>query len=163
VEAGELHLAHERFDLRELVERLGATFAPQAERRGLVFTLDIDPIEAIVTADARRVEQVLYNLLSNALKFTPRGTLVLRLAREDGSFVVTVVDSGVGIRAEDMDKLFRAFSQIETGRSGLREGTGLGLAISKSLAESMGGRITARSEWGKGSSFAFTLPAGGHA
>jgi signal transduction histidine kinase len=163
VEAGELHLANEDLDLRALLERLGAVFAPQAERRGLAFTLDIGENAAIAAGDARRDEQVLINLLSNALKFTPSGNIALTLARADDSFVIAVADTGVGIRSEDMDKLFRPFSQIETGLPELREGTGLGLAISMRLAQAMGGRIAAESAWGKGSRFAFTLPAGGKA
>ena len=163
VEAGELSLSREAFDLRALLERLGAAFAPQAARRGLGFGLDIGQGEAGVTGDARRVEQVLNNLLSNALKFTTEGQITLRLAREGDAFVIAVADTGVGIKAEDMGKLFRPFSQIETGLPGLREGTGLGLAISLHLAQAMGGQIAAESAWGKGSRFTFTLPAGGKA
>ncbi len=159
VEAGELHLAHERFDLHALIERVGAAFALQAERRNVDFILDIERVELVTYGDARRVEQVLNNLLSNALKFTPDGRITLACKRENHAFVVSVADTGVGIRAEDMDKLFRPFGQIETGRSGIREGTGLGLAISKRLVEAMGGEVRASSEWGKGSRFSFTLSA----
>jgi len=163
VEAGELHLAPERFDLSALLQRLGAAFAPEAERRGLEFTVDVGEHEASIVGDARRVEQVINNLLTNARKFTPRGSVALTLAREGDFFVIAVADSGVGIKAADMDKLFRPFSQIETGLPGISEGTGLGLAISKHLVEAMGGEIRAKSEPGKGSRFAFTLPAGGNA
>lgn len=163
VEAGELSLARERFDLRALLERVSAAFAPQAERRGLALRLDVGENESVVMGDARRVEQVLNNLLSNALKFTPRGAITLTLAQNGGSFVIAVADTGVGIKPEDMDKLFRPFSQIESGLPELHEGTGLGLAISNHLVEAMGGQVVAESEWGKGSRFTFTLPAGGHA
>ncbi|EXI77862.1 MAG: Non-motile and phage-resistance protein [Candidatus Accumulibacter appositus] len=160
VEAGELHIAHERLDLRALIARLGEVFGPLAARRGLAFGLDITENEAMVIGDRRRLEQVLNNLLSNALKFTPRGCINLSCRKEGDSFVVAVTDTGVGIKTEDMDKLFRPFSQIETGLAGLREGTGLGLAISRSLVEAMGGHISAESEWGQGSCFALTLPCG---
>jgi PAS domain S-box-containing protein len=160
VEAGELSFARERFDLHALLARLGTAFAPQAGQRGLRFTLDVSLSEAIITGDERRVEQVLNNLFSNALKFTPRGSITLGCTRQGDSYVVVVTDSGVGVKSEDMDKLFQPFVQIETGLPGLREGTGLGLAISKRLAEGMGGQITASSEWSQGSCFSFTLPVG---
>ena len=159
VEAGELHLAHERFDLRALLQRRATAFAQEAARRGLAFTLDLGGNESVATGDARRVEQVLNNLLSNALKFTPGGNITINCSREGDSYVIAVADTGVGIKLEDMDKLFRPFSQIDPGLRGVREGTGLGLAISMHLAQAMGGQIAAESEWGKGSRFAFTLPA----
>ncbi|MBI3523463.1 MAG: PAS domain S-box protein [Betaproteobacteria bacterium] len=161
VEAGELHLASERVDLHAQIARLGGVFAALAERRGLAFALGIGKGEAIVTCDARRVEQVLNNLLSNALKFTQRGNIELGCVRANDTFTIAVTDTGVGIKSEDMDKLFHPFSQIETGLPELREGAGLGLAISKHLVEAMGGHIFAESVWGKGSRFVFTLPAGG--
>ncbi len=159
VEAGELNLTHERLDLCALCERMAAAFAPQAERRKLTLMLDLDRIDCIAYGDGRRVEQVLNNLLSNALKFTPSGQITLAYRREGNRFVVSVTDTGIGIKADDMDKLFRPFGQIETGLAGLREGTGLGLAISKHLVEAMGGEVAASSEWGKGSCFRFTLSA----
>ncbi|OIP16333.1 MAG: hypothetical protein AUK51_10945 [Comamonadaceae bacterium CG2_30_59_20] len=158
VEAGELHLAREPFDFSALLDRVGAAFALEAGRRGLAFKLLPCPQPVLLRGDARRIEQVLNNLLSNALKFTPSGTITLACAGEDHGLVVNVSDTGVGIKPEDMNKLFRAFSQIETGLSGLREGTGLGLAISKHLVEAMGGEVRAESTWGQGSRFSFTLP-----
>jgi signal transduction histidine kinase len=163
VEAGELSLACERFDLRALLGRLSTAFGLQAERAGLNFTLEIGESELFVMGDTRRVEQVLNNLLSNALKFTPRGDIKLSCARAGGVFAIAVADTGVGIKLGDMDKLFRPFSQFETGLPELREGTGLGLAISKHLVEAMGGQLTAESHWGKGSRFTFTLPTGDNA
>lgn len=160
VEAGELRLAHEPFDLRGLLERVSAAFSRESEHRRLSFSLRMDARQALVTGDERRVEQVLNNLLSNALKFTPHGSITVALTRDHEAFTVTITDTGVGIRREDLGKLFRAFSQIETGLPGIREGTGLGLAISRHLVEAMGGHISVESEWGQGSRFAFTLPAG---
>lgn len=160
VEAGELSLARERFKLRALLERLGATFSPEAARRGLAFELSICDDDCCVTGDARRVEQILNNLLSNAFKFTPQGGIKVDCTSAADTYTIAVSDTGVGIKAEDMDKLFRPFSQIETGLPELHEGTGLGLAISLHLAQAMGGQITAESAWGKGSRFTFTLPRG---
>jgi PAS domain S-box-containing protein len=159
VEAGELHLAREPFDFGALLDRVGAAFALEAGHRGLAFKLAPCPNAVPLTGDARRIEQVLNNLLSNALKFTEHGTITLACEREDHGLVVSVSDTGVGIKPEDMNKLFRPFSQIETGLSGLREGTGLGLAITKHLVEAMGGEVRVESAWGQGSCFSFTLPS----
>ena len=163
VEAGVMRLAHERFDLRNLLQRLGAAFELESERRGLAFTLRIGDGEALVNGDESRVKQVLNNLLSNAHKFTTQGSIEVALTRDRDVFTVSVTDTGVGIRRDDIPRLFRAFSQIETGLAGVSEGTGLGLAISKHLVEAMGGQISVESEWGQGSRFAFTLPAGNSA
>lgn len=88
------------------------------------------------------------------------GSITLACARADHSVAISVTDTGVGIKAEDLDKLFRPFSQIENGMAGLREGTGLGLAITKHLVEAMGGEVRVQSSWGQGSCFGFTLPLG---
>jgi hypothetical protein len=106
-----------------------------------------------------RVKQVLYNLLSNAIKFTPRGGEVSLTAREvDGQVEIACRDSGIGIRREDLPRLFREFEQIEPEGGVKPVGTGLGLALSKRLVELHGGTIWAESELGKGSTFRFTLP-----
>lgn len=163
VEAGELRLAREPFDFAALLARVGAAFALEAGHRGLAFKLVPCPGVVQLTGDTRRVEQVLNNLISNALKFTAHGSITLACEREDHGVLVSVSDTGVGIKAEDLNKLFRPFSQIETGLSGLREGTGLGLAITKHLVEAMGGEVKVESNWGQGSRFSFTLPITGQA
>ncbi len=157
IEAGEMNLAHLDFDLHAVLEKLGAMFAPQVERRGLVFKLDVGVTPIMLTGDARRVEQVLNNLLSNALKFTTQGSIELACVRTAHEWVISVTDSGRGIKAEDMGKLFRPFGQIDNGHPGLHDGTGLGLAVSKQLVEAMGGHIEASSVPGQGSCFRFTL------
>ena len=160
VDAGRLSLVREPFDLRELLEQSVRTFGGEAGRRGLRLALDLRAPDARAVGDRLRVEQVLNNLLSNALKFTSRGTVEVRLeAGGEGSFAVTVADTGTGIRHEDLGRLFRPFGQVETGLPGAREGTGLGLSIAKRLVEAMGGSISVASEWGAGSRFTFTLPA----
>jgi signal transduction histidine kinase len=122
--------------------------------------LDTGTGPALARGDERRVAQVVSNLMSNALKFTRDGAVAIRLARNGDEVAVCVADSGIGIKAADMDKLFRPFSQIESGLQVTREGMGLGLAITKRLVEAMGGRIEVASAWGDGSRFTFTLPAG---
>jgi len=163
VESGEIKLVSKAFDLHPMLERLGMAFAPEAAGRGLAFKMDIGAKESIVTGDACRVEQILNNLLSNALKFTPSGAITLACTRKGDAYVFAVSDTGVGIKSEDMGKLFRPFSQVESGPTVIQDGIGLGLAISRRLAEAMGGSITAESEWNKGSRFTFTLPAGSSA
>ena len=160
VETGELRLSYGTFDVAALLQRLGTTFAPQAARRGLELALDTGAGPAMVRGDERRVAQVVNHLLSNALKFTREGSIVIRLARSGDEVAVSVTDSGIGIKAADVDKLFRPFSQIESDLQVTREGMGLGLAIAKRLVEAMGGRIEVESAWGEGSRFTFTLPAG---
>ena len=113
---------------------------------------------SVVTGDERRVRQVIFNLLSNAVKFTPTGGQVdVSATRVDGEMRVSVADSGPGIAAKDLDRIFEEFQQTEAGAR-QREGTGLGLALSKRFVEMHGGRIWCESEIDKGSIFEFTLP-----
>jgi hypothetical protein len=112
------------------------------------------------------VEQVLLNLLNNAIKFTERGGVTLRIGAAGGGAGVetedavkmVVTDTGIGIKSADVETLFQPFRQIDSGLSRLHEGTGLGLAICRRLAELMGGTIGVRSEWGQGSEFTVVLP-----
>ena len=118
-----------------------------------------------ITSDRRRVEQILLNLLSNAIKFTERGEVTLTTEITPGTrhiprpaVRISVADTGIGIKREDLDKLFQPFRQLDTGLTRQHEGTGLGLAICKRLVERLGGTITVESEWGKGSTFQCVLP-----
>ena len=158
IEAGQMRLDDKPFDLRQTVERACGLFGHVARARGMQFVSDLGQSGAWTSGDERRVEQVLNNLLSNAFKFTPAGTITVSLAESEREFTVTVSDTGIGIRPEDIDKLFRRFSQMENARATTHEGTGLGLAISRHLVESMGGVITVQSALGHGSRFGFTLP-----
>ena len=160
IEAGQLKLDPKSFDLRHAIERISPAFRTEANRRGLQFTLDLDSFDASVLADERCVAQILNNLLSNALKFTPQGAIGISLARGESDCTVTVTDTGVGIAAHDIDRLFRRFSQVDSGLPDTREGTGLGLAISRHLVEALGGVIWVESSPGSGSRFSFTLPLG---
>jgi len=111
-----------------------------------------------ISSDRRRVEQVLTNLLSNAIKFTEEGKVRVLCSQAEQEVLITVNDTGIGIMDEDMDRLFKPFQQLQTGLARPFEGTGLGLSISKKLLDLLGGKITVHSEWGKGSTFSFTLP-----
>lgn len=111
-----------------------------------------------ITSDRRRVKQILVNLVNNAVKFTEKGAVRVECQTRDGQLVTRVTDTGIGIKPEDLDKLFVTFQQLETGLARNYEGTGLGLTISKRLVERLGGEIRVESEWGVGSTFTFTLP-----
>jgi signal transduction histidine kinase len=103
---------------------------------------------------------VLLNLLSNAVKFTEQGGVTVRCLRKAENYVTTVTDTGIGIKGDDVEQLFKPFHQIDNGLSRKYEGTGLGLSICKRLAELMGGEVGVSSEYGTGSTFWFTVPVG---
>jgi hypothetical protein len=171
IEAGDMKVASEPFDLRASIERVVAAMRPQAEAKGLRLDLRLADGLGSAVGDARRAEQVLLNLLANAVKFTEHGSVTLAAetveaaeAADGGAAVrLRVIDTGSGIRAEDLPRLFRPFEQLEAGIGRAHEGTGLGLAISRRLAELMGGRIDVQSRWQQGSEFTFTLPRDGGA
>jgi two-component system, sensor histidine kinase len=163
IEAGKLELARTSFSPRSVAGAVIALFRANAEGKGISLSLDIDP-ETVEWAlgDAPRLKQVLLNLVGNAIKFTERGGVTLRLspteAPKDLAVVVFEVhDSGVGLSTEARQSLFQPFHQIDTKRNQRRGGTGLGLAISQRIVEAMGGRIEVESEPGAGSCFRFTL------
>jgi signal transduction histidine kinase len=158
IEAGQIELAHGPFDMRTTIQKSIEKIAPLAEKKGLAVTAVIAPPVGQIVGDRRRVEQILINLLGNAVKFTERGEVRIESQVEDGWLVTRVIDTGIGIRPEDVDSVFKPFQQVDTGTTRQYEGTGLGLSICKRLVESMGGRIQIESEWGKGSRFVFILP-----
>lgn len=158
IEAGQLEMDPETFDVREAIDRARRTLAPLADKKDLPIEVRTLPDDAAVVGDRRRVEQVLINLLTNGLKFTENGSIRIEGRIAGGMVEIDVADTGIGIRPEDMGKLFKAFQQIDTGLTRRYEGTGLGLSICKKLVEMMGGRIRVDSTWEKGSTFTFTLP-----
>jgi len=158
IEAGQLKIAIEPVEIRPVLEKVARTVKPLAEAKHLALELEVDPAVERVMADSRRLEQVLLNLLSNSIKFTEQGHIRIT-CRAGGDFVtISVADTGIGIKKEDLEKLFRPFTQVETGLTRKYEGTGLGLSISKRLVSLMGGTVTVESEWKKGSTFSFTVP-----
>jgi signal transduction histidine kinase len=98
------------------------------------------------------------NLINNSIKFTEKGSVIVDCSISNKSVVAKIIDTGIGIKPEDLDKLFKPFSQVDTGITRNHEGTGLGLSISKKLTEKLGGTISVESEFGKGSVFTLTLP-----
>jgi signal transduction histidine kinase/ActR/RegA family two-component response regulator len=161
IEAGRLTVEQVDVDLRSICRDVHALLQPAAAARGLTLTLDY-PLELpnAVKGDPVRVRQVLLNLASNAVKFTERGSVRIEVSQRASLLRVGVTDTGIGITAEQLDKLFQRFTQADSSITRRYGGTGLGLAISKSLVELMQGEIGASSEINKGSTFWFALPVG---
>jgi len=164
IEAGKMHVESIPFDLQELLQDVSGLIFASASQKGLQTSLQLEPnLPRYVRGDPVRLRQVLLNLLGNALKFTPQGSLCLRAWKETGAengvFVrFAVRDTGVGIPRDKQHRLFSTFSQADSSVTRKFGGTGLGLAISKNLVEMMGGSIWMESEENKGSTFSFRLP-----
>jgi len=155
--AWELELSE--FDLPSAIDNALILVRERASRRGITLGHSVDDRLGQIRGDERKVKQVLLNLLSNALKFTPEGGRIdVRAAPQDGVAEISVADTGVGIAPEDQDAVFEEFRQVGTADKKV-EGTGLGLALSRKFIEPHGGRIWVESEVGKGSTFRFTLPS----
>ncbi len=158
VEAGRIELRREWMAPKSLIDGVGATVRPLAQKQGIVLTIRAATLPPLF-ADPVRIKQILYNLLSNAIKFTPRGGSVLLDASTDGAqLVVAVTDTGVGISAEELPRLFHEFERIIEPTGPRFEGTGLGLALTKRLVEEHGGTVTVVSTFGQGSTFTVSLP-----
>ena len=161
VEAGKVELEINVFDVQGTLSTALGMLREKAMKHGITLKFEIMPdTEIAIEADERRLKQILFNLLSNAVKFTPEGGVVWLRAQNIGeeNMEISVEDTGIGMKEEDMPKLFKEFSQIESSFNKNYEGTGLGLALSKKLVELHGGRIWAESEYGKGSRFTFVIP-----
>ncbi|ABW69073.1 ATP-binding protein [Desulfosudis oleivorans] len=158
IEAGQLSLAPVTFDLRSSIEKTAALVAPLAEKNEIDLKVEIGKDVGDMTTDQRRLEQVVLNLLNNAVKFTETGSVSINCRTDTGQYVISVADTGIGIQPEDVAELFQPFHQVDTGLSRRHEGTGLGLSISKRLVAMMGGAIEVQSEPGKGSTFTVRLP-----
>jgi len=163
IEAGRMELALEKFQVADLIQNVRKTVIPMIEEKEQVLILDVADELPTLMADRVRVRQVLLNLLSNAHKFTPKGneiTLSCRLA-DRGTILFSVIDSGIGIKAEDQELIFEEFRQADGTATREVEGTGLGLTITKRLVEMHGGTIWVESIFGEGSTFSFLLPLAG--
>ena len=159
IEKGKIKLTPIEFSIVELAKESVDTFSKKAAEKGLQFQL-MGPKEALprIRADRERIREVLNNLLSNALKFTKEGSVTISLEKTETEIVVAVTDTGVGIPAEAMEKLFTKFYRVGQAPTIESEGIGLGLYIAKSLVELHGGKIWVESGVGKGSTFYFALP-----
>jgi PAS domain S-box-containing protein len=174
IEAGKMTLYLEEFEIAPMVEEVRATFEPLIGKNGNRLTVECPADAGTIRADMTKVRQVLFNLLSNANKFTENGTITVRVARhleppstaasegapEGGvpSVSFTVADTGIGMTPDQLGNLFKAFAQADASTSKKYGGTGLGLAISRRFCELMGGTLSVESEHGKGTTFNATLP-----
>jgi signal transduction histidine kinase len=153
-----MELEPTEFDLSSAIENAVTLVKERAHRRGIALVRTMDECLGVIRADERKVKQVLLNLLSNALKFTPEGgRITVRAGVHNDTAEISVTDTGVGIAPEDQDAVFEEFRQVGTAARDV-EGTGLGLAISRKFIELHGGKIWVNSEVGTGSIFTFTLP-----
>jgi PAS domain S-box-containing protein len=159
IEAGQTTYEYSTVPLSDVIEAVGHMIEPQAAAKGLELEVQQCPPEIAVWADKAKVQQILVNLLSNAVKFTEQGKVTLECDWHDSHRVtIAVTDTGVGIRADQQEKIFEPFVQVGRSLTKSQEGTGLGLAISRDLARGMGGDIVVTSEPGKGSRFTLILP-----
>jgi signal transduction histidine kinase len=156
-ESSSVELVPGPVSLKQLVQEVAASLSPQAEEKALQFNCDLAPdLPALVLVDARRLKQVLFNLLGNAIKFTDHGTVRLEVSRSNQRLKFAVSDTGCGIGPDDISKLFQPFQQLGDPSHRAR-GTGLGLAISSKILQAMGGEIQVQSDVGHGSTFRFEL------
>jgi signal transduction histidine kinase len=157
-----MELRLETFALAQALGEVCAVVRPLAEQKAVGLGLEVGPGLAEVRLDEQKLKQICYNLLSNAVKFTgPGGQVALRALAQGGAeqcFELRVSDTGIGIRPEDLGRLFRSFEQLEAGAARRFEGTGLGLALTRRLVELQGGRIEVQSEYGQGTTFSVLLP-----
>jgi CheY-like chemotaxis protein/anti-sigma regulatory factor (Ser/Thr protein kinase) len=159
IEAGQLRIERETFDMEHVTRGAVATFAPLAERKGLFFDFSIaDAATGRYLGDPVRLRQVLYNLVSNAVKFTERGAVGVCVDYADGVLTLEVADSGVGIPADKLEQIFEKFIQADASTTRTAGGVGLGLTICRQLVELMGGAIRLNSVVGRGTVFTVTLP-----
>jgi signal transduction histidine kinase/CheY-like chemotaxis protein len=163
VESGRLELESLAFDLHAVLEKIVEMMISKAQDRGLQLTLEVLPdVPRDVIGDANRLRQILLNLIGNALKFTERGSVTLRVELDPegarGWLRFNVIDTGIGIAADKAEMIFDRFTQADSSTTRRYGGTGLGLAISRGLVELMGGQLGCRSELGRGSTFHFAAP-----
>ncbi len=157
IEAGKVDLTLEEFKFNDVVKEVAESFTPAARDKELALVTEI-PNDIMLFTDRRRTKQVLLNLISNAIKFTDKGSVRVAVKVTDSMLECSVIDTGKGIAAEDITKLFQPFQQVDASLIKKFQGTGLGLYLCKKLLEALGGSIWVKSEPDRGSTFTFTLP-----
>jgi len=158
IEAGQLALDLTEYTVEDIAHTVRSTLEPLAADKKLGFKVEVAPQLPPGRGDGRRLTQVLINLVGNAIKFTDTGDVVIKAVANNGSFEVSVHDTGPGISSTDQAKLFQEFQQADNTITRKKGGTGLGLAISKRIIEMHGGRVWIDSVLGEGSTFSFTVP-----
>jgi PAS domain S-box-containing protein len=160
IDAGKIEIIRESISVPVTIDEALTLIKEISSKRNVLIKMDFDPLLDFIEADKQRFKQILFNLLSNAIKFSKPegGTVTIRTKKEGDMAKFSLSDTGIGIKEEDMGKLFAEFGQVSYGISRKYGGTGLGLAISKKLVELHSGKITVESRYGEGSTFSFTLP-----
>ena len=158
VEAGKSEISPDDFFINDVVQEVIDTITPLANKKGIKLLKEI-PEKTLIFSDRQRVKQILMNLASNAVKFTDKGSVKIESGVSKNEYLeVSVIDTGIGIKKKDLGKLFEIFKQVDMSSTKKHEGTGLGLHLSKKLATLLGGDITFKSQYGKGSVFTVNLP-----
>ncbi|MCC7210560.1 MAG: hypothetical protein IT451_01795 [Candidatus Brocadia sp.] len=159
IEAGKFELKYEEFSLETVIAEVLHAISEFSDKKGISIHTHIHANIPHIVADKIKFKQIMFNLLSNAVKFTAKnGTITINVKLVEQSVQIGVSDTGIGIKSEDIDKLFKPFFQLDSSYSRRYEGTGLGLVLTKHLVELHGGKIWVESDYGKGSTFTFTLP-----
>lgn len=160
IESGKMELQYDKFFVQDALRNVQYIVSPLAHKKNIQMEFSIEPDTLTLHADKSRFKQILYNLISNAVKFTPDGGLVkINVYKKDSGIKVDVIDTGIGIHHEQLSKLFIPFNQLDSTDSRNYEGTGLGLSLVKKFVELHEGRVDVRSEVNKGSTFSFWIPA----
>ncbi len=157
IEAGRMEVHTTEFDLTSLVDMCVTTAQPLL-KPGVAMEVEIEPGLAPIESDQEKIKQILFNLLSNAAKFTHEGSIDIRVRRQEAALVIEVADTGIGISTEALERIFEEFQQADSFTTRKYGGTGLGLSISRSLARLLGGELTASSTVGSGSTFVLSVP-----
>ncbi len=158
IEAGELVVSYSPFDFKKSLQKVVLSVQPLAVKKNLELILEVSEDISIINSDCRRIEQIFLNLINNSIKFTEIGNIKIESSIKDKFIETKVIDTGIGIKDEDLGKLFKPFSQVDTGITRSHEGTGLGLSICSRLVSKLGGSISVTSKIGVGSTFTVLLP-----
>ena len=158
IESGHMELRYEEINMPQLANDIIATASSLAQEKHLLLNLDIDEAVSTIQADRTRLRQILWNITGNAIKFTEKGSVTLAMHHRDDHILVSIRDTGIGIKEENISVVFEQFRQIDGGLNRTAGGTGLGMPITKKLVELHGGEIWIESVYGQGSTFLFTIP-----
>ena len=158
IEAGKMELRYESVDIIQMANDIMKTAHPLAQEKSLDLRLDLEDAIQFVTADRTRLRQILWNIMGNAIKFTEKGSVTLRIAAKARHVLVSIKDTGIGIEDAHIPIVFEQFRQVDGRLERVAGGTGLGMPISKKLVDLHGGEIWVESVIGQGSTFFFTLP-----
>ena len=158
IEAGKMDLHIEEFEFEKHLSQIEATAKPLVEKNGNEFIIEKPECIKTLTNDQTKLRQILFNMISNAAKFTKKGTVTLGITKYDEKVRFAVTDTGIGMNAEQLGKVFEEFTQAESSTSKDYGGTGLGLPISKKMTEMMGGIMEVESEEGRGTTFSIIIP-----